>query len=80
MDNPPNDQPPPIKRPLRIKIMLPGGETAVGKALLAAIKTKDQKTRDAIDTMTLGKKQNSADISFIRGNSLFWLLYLIFYS
>ena len=58
MDNPPFDQP---SRIMRIKIMLPGGDTALGKALNSAIKTKDKRVRDAIGYMALGKKSTFTD-------------------
>ena len=56
MNKPPSaDHPAEIKRRgLKIKVMFPGGETALGKALKVAIDTKDQKTRECIEYITLG--------------------------
>jgi hypothetical protein len=56
MDNPPSGQLTHILRRLKIKIMLPGADTALGLALTLAIATKTDKVRDNIETITLGKK------------------------
>ena len=54
MDNPP--QLTRILRRLKIKIMLPGADTALGLALTLAIASKKDNVRDKIETITLGKK------------------------